>query len=98
MGWASSRWRNHPLHYFADCDFQGVITGVMLAFAREFAGETASAAVHRFWQSVLELEARSAYRRAAACRSLPTQSRRLMNGIAKPGQVPWSSLCSLWRP
>ncbi len=43
----------------------GVITGVMLAFAR-VAGETAPLAFHRFGQHILESALRSAYGCAAA--------------------------------
>ena len=61
-GLGVSRWRT-TLSITLRTATSGVITGVMLAFAR-VAGETAPLSIHRIWQPVLELENQSADGRA----------------------------------
>ena len=83
-GLGVSRWRT-TLSITLRTATSGVITGIMLAFAR-VAGETAPLLVYRVRQSVLELEAQPADGRFVACRFLPTLSALTMSGIGRPGQ------------
>ena len=75
------------LDHVAHRDF-GVITGVMLAFAR-VAGETAPLLFTAFGNSILELEVGPADCCAAVADFQSTRFRHLTSGIARRGRVRW---------
>ena len=83
-GLGVSRWRT-TLSITLRTATSGVITGVMLAFAR-VAGETAPLAVYRVRQPVLELEDEPAHGGACPCRFSPTRFRPSMSGTVRPGR------------
>jgi len=49
----ASKWKNHRLRHRARPRYRGILTAVLLAFAR-VAGENRPAPVYRAWQSILE--------------------------------------------